>query len=456
MRSVTKHLFEITIFNGLVIIMLFFLSSVLLPAFWANGFINGAILLVFIFGVLLSYKALYDLWRAQKWTRWFREHDRYLNQPQYQDKRDEPIPLSNEIAARSPRLIRPTATLLNERMQTLGYLQLNSNSMRMILEGLSIRLDEARETLRYVVGLLVFLGLLGTFWGLMQTVMSVGSVIEGLLETQSGNGGNGGNFTQSFQILQQGLQTPLQGMGTAFSSSLFGLAGSLLVGFCALRVSQAQNRFYQDYEEWLSSLTRLSGSTSMEGDTSGMGLAITLLEQTAESVDRLQHFIGRSEQQQGELYTNLAELNKRLGTLIESQKIEHELMRKLAEGQLATRQLLERMVEGNVNSPDLSSQNLKPIEHMLGQIQEANRHNMDHAVRILREELRIVSRTISNSLPNSIPTKLTSKLTKAQADTSKDADLPPPTLPNVGVTSHENSRDDMPRHPPRLKPPPRD
>ena len=131
-------------------------------------------------------------------------------------------------------------------------------AMQTLLDGIAVRLDEAREISRYMVGLLVFLGLLGTFWGLLQTVQSVSSVIAGIDV-------GGANVGLAFEELKAGLEAPLSGMGTAFSSSLFGLAGSLILGFLGLQAGQAQIRFYNDLEEWLSSLTRLSGGGAHGG-----------------------------------------------------------------------------------------------------------------------------------------------------------------------------------------------
>ncbi|MFK7866816.1 MAG: flagellar export protein FliJ [Alphaproteobacteria bacterium] len=394
MHGALKQIVEILIFLAIIVAAILFILPALSLAFQANIVINGGILGVLLIGIVLAFKNLYDLIMAERWTLWFRTVDENLNNPNAQISHDS-MTLSHEDAAKSPRLIRPTATLLNQRLREVGHLQINSNGMRMILEGLSIRIDESRETLRYVVGLLVFLGLLGTFWGLMQTVQSVGGVIGGLSTTGDGAAA----MSDSFQTLKEGLMTPLNGMGTAFSSSLFGLAGSLILGYCALRVSQAQNRFYQDYEEWLSNLTRLSGSMVGEGDTSGMGLAVSLLEQTADSIDRLQHFIGKSETQQSQLYASIADLNKRLGAMVDSQKIEHELMRKLAEGQLSTRQVLERISEQNMQSGagHEQQQSLKAIEQAVELLVNELRIGRDGAVKQIREELRLVSRTISNS-----------------------------------------------------------
>ncbi|MEL0144704.1 MAG: flagellar motor protein MotA, partial [Alphaproteobacteria bacterium] len=166
-------------------------------------------------------------------------------------------------------------------------LSLSTLSMRSLLDGIASRLDESRDLSRYTIGLLIFLGLLGTFWGLLQTVSSVANVIAGL---QVG----GGDAVTIFNDLKTGLEAPLSGMGTAFSSSLFGLAGSLLLGFLELQAGAAQNRFYNDLEDWLSTATRVSGGGALsvgEGDQSVPAYIQALLETTADSLDNLQRTV---------------------------------------------------------------------------------------------------------------------------------------------------------------------
>jgi len=148
----------------------------------------------------------------------------------------------------TPRLLAPMATLLRDRM---GRMAISPLVMRSILDSIASRLDEARDLSRYLIGLLVFLGLLGTFWGLLETVSSVADTINAL----DAGGGDAGVI---FEDLKNGLQAPLAGMGTAFSSSLFGLAGSLVLGFLDLQAGQAQNRFYTDLEDWLSGVTEVT------------------------------------------------------------------------------------------------------------------------------------------------------------------------------------------------------
>ena len=147
----------------------------------------------------------------------------------------------------TPALLAPMATMLKDRT---GHLSLATGATRSLLDSVASRLDEQRETTRYLVGLLVFLGLLGTFWGLLQTVSSVGATI-GALDT------NAGESVMLFDQLKEGLAGPLKGMGTAFSCSMFGLAGSLILGFLDLQAGHAQGRFYNELEDWLSGITEL-------------------------------------------------------------------------------------------------------------------------------------------------------------------------------------------------------
>lgn len=176
--------------------------------------INGVILGVLLIGIVHAFRTVASLYAEMGWIQRFR----LSYEGGYQ------------TSERAPRLMASAATMLSKRSER-GQLHISAGGMQTILDGVATRLDESRETGRYMVGLLVFLGLLGTFWGLLETVRSVGGVISGLdLGTD--------NVAGAFENLKQGLQTPLGGMGTAFSSSLFGLAGSLMLGFLALQAGQ--------------------------------------------------------------------------------------------------------------------------------------------------------------------------------------------------------------------------
>ena len=198
-------------------------------SFLTNPGLNGLIIGVLLVGVVYAFRQVLRLYPEIHWVNSFRISDPGLTI-------DKP-----------PVLLAPMATMLRDRT---GHLSLATGAMRSLLDSVASRLDEARETTRYLVGLLVFLGLLGTFWGLLQTVSSVGNTI-GALDT------NAGENVMLFDQLKEGLAGPLKGMGIAFSSSMFGLAGSLILGFLDLQAGHAQSRFYNELEDWLSTITEL-------------------------------------------------------------------------------------------------------------------------------------------------------------------------------------------------------
>jgi hypothetical protein len=192
-------------------------------AFMANPALNGLIILVLLIGIGLTLRQVLRLYPEIAWVNGFRLGDQGL------------------AVKRSPVLLAPMAAILRSRPERMT---ISAQMMRGLLDSIATRLDEARDVSRYMTGLLVFLGLLGTFWGLIQTVTSVGGVIQGLKAT--------GDAASMFDALRGGLAAPLSGMGISFSSSLFGLAGSLVLGFLDLQSSGAQNRFYTELEDWLS------------------------------------------------------------------------------------------------------------------------------------------------------------------------------------------------------------
>ncbi len=195
-------------------------------AFMHNPGLNGLIVGVLIVGIAMAMRNVAGLIPEVRWVNSFRRREMNLDQT-------------------PPRLVAPMAALLRDRPDIMG---LSTSTWRSILNSIATRLDENREILRYLAGLLVFLGLLGTFWGLVTTVSSVGATIQSL-SVGSGDAG------MIFEDLKQGLAAPLSGMGIAFSSSLFGLSGSLVLGFLDLQANQAQNRFYTELEDWLSTIT---------------------------------------------------------------------------------------------------------------------------------------------------------------------------------------------------------
>ena len=218
----------------------------IMVAFFANPGLNALIGAVLLIGIILSFRQVIRLYPEVAWVNNFRISDPGL------------------AVERHPTLLAPMAAILGG--ERTGRMTISQQTMRHLLDSIATRLDEARDISRYMTGLLVFLGLLGTFWGLIETVGSVGKVIEGLKV-----GGDAGSL---FDTLKEGLAAPLSGMGISFSSSLFGLAGSLILGFLDLQSSQAQNRFYTDLEDWLASTVReytRDGAGGTGRRTSGRG-----------------------------------------------------------------------------------------------------------------------------------------------------------------------------------------
>ena len=242
-----------------------FLAAILFEqlkvAFVNNPGLNGLILGVLALGIVYSFRQVIRLFPEIRWVNSFRISDPGLGR------------------GHDPKLLAPMATMLRDRT---GSLSLSTTSMRSFMDSIGSRLDEARDTGRYLVGLLVFLGLLGTFWGLLETITSVGKAINAL--DSKGDGG-----VNMLDDLKSGLAAPLKGMGTAFSSSLLGLAGSLVLGFLELQASHAHNRFYNELEEWLSGITELTPGAG-SGDTNARLAAV--IADMARAIDDLNDRLG--------------------------------------------------------------------------------------------------------------------------------------------------------------------
>ncbi len=290
---------------------------------------------------------------------------------------------------RQPRLLAPLATILGSRK---GKLSLSAMSLRSLLDGINARLDESHDISRYLIGLMVFLGLLGTFWGLLQTIQGVAETLS-TISVQ-------GDANQLFEQLKAGLQAPLSGMGTAFGSSLFGLAGSLVLGFLELQASQAHNRFFNELEEWLAGQTRLSSGGSFgEGEQPVPAYIQALLEQTADSLENLQRTMTRGEEGRIQANTNLKSLTDRLGTLTDQMRAEQQLMMKLGETQSEMRPLLARLAElaasGGFGLDDSSRHHLRSIDLQLNRMLEEMSIGRQFTVQELRSEIKMVARTIA-------------------------------------------------------------
>ncbi len=312
LSSPQVFLWRMVVFLVIVAFLALLLFNQIETAFLANPGLNGLILAVGLVGIILIFRQVIRLFGEVRWVNNYRYGEPGLE------------------VMKQPVLLGPMATLLGDR---LGRSAISTSAMRSLLDSIATRLDEARDISRYMTGLLVFLGLLGTFYGLITTVTAVGATIQ-TLDVGSGAAG------VIFEDLKAGLQAPLSGMGTAFSSSLFGLAGSLVLGFLDLQAGQAQNRFYRDLEDWLSTQAELD-ATGGPLDVSGAGG-----EELRLAVDRLARMVqdggaggGRSQSQA------LANLAEGIQGLVQHMRAEQQMIRSWAEAQGEQQKEIRRLLE---------------------------------------------------------------------------------------------------------------
>ena len=342
-------------------------------AFLANPALNGLIAGVLILGIIFVFRQVLVLRPEVEWIETTRRGGPALVVPQ------------------APTLLAPMATMLGEGA---GERQISALAMRSLLDGIASRLDESRETSRYLIGLLIFLGLLGTFWGLLGTIGAVGNTIQNLSV-------DGGDFAALFNTLRAGLEAPLTGMSTAFSSSLFGLAGSLVLGFLDLQAGQAQNRFFNDLEDWLSGMTRLgSGVAIGDGDQSVPAYVSALLEQTAEGMTALQRTVARSEDERGQTNEAIRELADKLAVLGDQMRAEQDLMIRLGEAQVEMKPVLERLAaaterEHSLVLDEVSRGHLRNMDIYTARILKDSGPARDQMVEEIRSEIRLLARTIA-------------------------------------------------------------
>lgn len=292
MSKPTRVLVWMSAFLVLVIALAAVLAPQLQHIFLTNPFFNGVILLVLASGIVVNLRQVAMLSREVEWIEDFRRSS---------PDRSQPHPT---------RLLAPMARMLVGRER--GRSALSPASMRTLLDSVQLRLEESRDLSRYLIGLAIFLGLLGTFWGLLATIRSVSDII--------GSMGGGNDALAMFAGLKEQLKQPLAGMSTSFATSLFGLASSLVIGFLDLQAGHAQNRFYNELEEWLSGMTRLSSGGSAIGDGDGGSVPAyveALLEQTADGLERMQRSLVDSERDRHLTAQRLGELSTQIGRLSE-------------------------------------------------------------------------------------------------------------------------------------------
>ena len=308
-------LVRMLVFLVLCALVMVVLHKQIKDAFFANPGLNALIGAVLLIGIILSFRQVIRLYPEVAWVNNFRVADPGL------------------AVDRHPTLLAPMAAILGG--ERTGRMTITQQTMRHLLDSIATRLDEARDISRYMTGLLVFLGLLGTFWGLIETVGSVGKVIEGLKV-----GGDSGSL---FDALKEGLAAPLGGMGISFSSSLFGLAGSLILGFLDLQSSQAQNRFYTDLEDWLATTVREYARDDATGAGPGLQQALDRLRLAVEE--------GGANRSATAAMANLAEA---IQGLVAHMRTEQQMIREWADGQGEQNKEIKRLLERISRQPEKS------------------------------------------------------------------------------------------------------
>ncbi len=350
-----RFIVRMVLFLILVALVLAALIAPIMDAFAANPALNGLIAGAFVAGLIYVFRQVSMLGREVRWMEAYTKDEAGA------------VGATTKI---QPVLLAPMAHMLRDQKTGALHGHLSAVSTRSILDSVAARLDEARDISRYLTGLLIFLGLLGTFWGLLGTIGAVGDTISTL---QVGSG----DVASIFEDLKAGLAAPLDGMGTAFSSSLFGLAGSLVLGFLDLQAGGAQNRFYNELEDWLAARTRLSsGGGAAIGDAEGASVpayVAALLEQTAESLDALQRTLARSEERRIEADRVMGKLGEQIAGMADQ------------------------------SGDDQSRKHLAAIDAHLTRLIEQDAQGRNDAVADIRADIKLLTRTIAQTAAQSSP-----------------------------------------------------
>ncbi len=308
-----------------------------LPVFEANPYLNGFIVFVFLIGVIACFWMVYQLIQSVRWIERFASDG----------------PRTEE---RAPQLLASLASLLRTRGSRM---QLNATSTRSILDSVATRIDEVRDITRYIVNLLIFLGLLGTFYGLATTVPALVDTIRSLAP-QDGEAG-----FEVFARLMSGLENQLGGMGVAFASSLLGLAGSLIVGLLELFAGHGQNRFYRELEEWLSSITRVSFASDSEGSSGEPNILAGVIDHLAEQMESLQTMFTQSDVSRSmvdEKLGKLADAVDRMTTQMQEQGNGSASLDRLIDGQGRMADGLRSLADGQTRSAEAQERLIEVIE----------------------------------------------------------------------------------------------
>jgi uncharacterized protein YukE len=331
-----------------------------LAVFTANLWLNGFILFVFFVGVISCFVQVVQLIKSVRWI------EEFVNKP-------------DKGSAKAPQLLAPLATLLRSRGASI---QISASSSQSILESVSTRVEEAREITRYIVNLLIFLGLLGTFYGLATTVPALVETIRSLAPEEGETG------FEVFTRLMSGLEGQLSGMGVAFASSLLGLAGSLVVGLLELFAGQAQNRFYRELEEWLSTITSFNVTVDEGNSSTDNTILLGIFERLGDQIELMERFLNKDQSTMAPNDHEFAILQDKFAKVVDENKSNMEnLIDNFIKSQ---KQLLDFLkskdsVEGGIDAE--SRMRLRSIDVQMLHISEEIAVGRQEAIKAIREEI---------------------------------------------------------------------
>jgi hypothetical protein len=370
MSNPLPYLVRMLVFLVGVAALAFVLRDDLIHVFLHTPILDGVIVGVMVLGIVVVFRQVILLWPEVQWLRSFQQRDAAT-----------PAPTLGKV-----NLLAPMAAMMGERQ---GQLRLAPTATRAVLDGIASRLDERRELARYMIGLLIFLGLLGTFWGLLQTIGAVADAIAHLQVKV-------GDPMQMFAMLQGSIEGPLQGMATAFGASLFGLSGSLVLGFLELQASQAQGRFHVELEEWLAGATSIgSGSASLEQPQGAPAYIEALLERNAESVDGLVRALQRVETGRQATVASYGTLLERLAALSETVRTQQTLLARFTELAIELRGSVNRMSDRAAASDEQIPRALEALQAKINQLTEDTTRSRKE----LADEVRAALAKLAERLP---------------------------------------------------------
>lgn len=338
----------------------------LIGAFLSNPYFNSGILVTLTFGVAAAYRQISRIDKSVVWIHGFKG--------------------STQLPSDPPFLLVPLASVL-QKNDAMPYI--NATSLRAMLDGVFTRVDESRDLSRYLMNVLILLGLLGTFWGLLQTVSGIGTVIGGLSVGE-------GDLKTVFDGFKDGLRRPLLGMGISFSASLFGLASSLILGFLDLQTGRAQNVFCSELEEWLGRRSSISESLLQHGGATSPAYQEALVSTLSEQLERLQKTMRLSHENQLAEQSHLRSLAETVSSLNDNVKSQHVLLSKLTQLQTETTPALSQLTEVIVTSnASRVEEHVRSVDISLKEISQKLSNSAETQTSELRDELRTIAKILA-------------------------------------------------------------